>query len=125
MDTARGLSVEARARTLAAHGDGGLPEWGASATCGSNPGAAGRVLALSLAPCVGAARWAAPSGCGRRATRRAGRATASRPARARAESAYGLERSAARPMTPFLGPVSGAGGPELRTGVRFARGSGG
>ena len=53
-DMASGLSVEARARLLAAHADSDYREWGASAVARLDPGERGRGLSLSLAPTVGA-----------------------------------------------------------------------
>ena len=53
-DPATGLSLEARARMLAAHADSGYEEWGASATARLDPGAHGRGLSFSLSPTLGA-----------------------------------------------------------------------
>ena len=58
-DAASGLSVEARARMLAAHADSDYREWGASATVRLDPGARGRGLSLSLAPTIGVSTSAA------------------------------------------------------------------
>ena len=54
-DAASGLSIDARARMLAAHADSGYEEWGASATVRLAPDGRGRGLSLSLAPTIGAA----------------------------------------------------------------------
>ena len=54
-DTASGLSVEAKARVLAAHADAGYEEWGMSATARLDPGARGRGLSFSLTPTIGSA----------------------------------------------------------------------
>ena len=54
-DAASGLSVEARARMLAAHADSNYREWGASATARLDPGERGRGLSLSLSPTIGQA----------------------------------------------------------------------
>ena len=54
-DAASGLSVEARARMLAAHADSNYEEWGASATARLDPGERGRGLSLSLSPTIGSA----------------------------------------------------------------------
>ena len=48
-----GLSMEARARWLAAHESSGYEEWGASGSVRIDPGARGRGLSLTLAPTVG------------------------------------------------------------------------
>ena len=52
-DTASGLSIEARARVLAAHADSDYEEWGASATARFDPGERGRGLSFSLSPTIG------------------------------------------------------------------------
>ena len=52
-NTATGLSLEAKARVLAAHADSSYEEWGMSATARLDPGAAGRGLSLSLTPTLG------------------------------------------------------------------------
>ena len=54
-DAASGLSIEARARVLAAHADSGYEEWGASASARLDPGERGRGLSFSLTPTLGAA----------------------------------------------------------------------
>ncbi len=54
-DTASGLSVEARVRTLIAHEDSDYREWGASGSVRLDPGERGRGLSFSLAPAYGAA----------------------------------------------------------------------
>ena len=53
-DTASGLSIEAKARTLVAHADSDYREWGMSATARLDPGERGRGLSFSLAPVIGA-----------------------------------------------------------------------
>ena len=53
-DAASGLSIEARARVLAAHADSGYEEWGMSASARLDPGARGRGLSFSLSPTLGA-----------------------------------------------------------------------
>ena len=58
-DEASGLSIEARARMLAAHADSDYREWGASATARLDPGARGRGLSFSLSPTIGATSSAA------------------------------------------------------------------
>ena len=58
-DAASGLSIEARARMLAAHADSGYEEWGMSATARLDPGARGRGLSFSLSPTLGASSSAA------------------------------------------------------------------
>ena len=54
-DAASGLSIEARARVLAAHADSGYEEWGMSASARLDPGERGRGLSFSLTPTLGAA----------------------------------------------------------------------
>ena len=54
-DPARGLTMEAKARGLIAHEDGGFEEWGLGGSIRLDPGASGRGLSLSLAPSFGAA----------------------------------------------------------------------
>ena len=54
-DAASGLSVDARARMLAAHADSDYEEWGASAAVRLDPGERGRGLSLSLVPTIGTA----------------------------------------------------------------------
>ena len=58
-DPARGLTVEAKARTLIAHEDADYREWGASGSVRIEPGASGRGLSLTLAPAWGAAEGGA------------------------------------------------------------------
>ncbi len=58
-DPASGLSIEARARMLAAHADSDYGEWGASATARLDPGERGRGLSFSLNPTIGASSSAA------------------------------------------------------------------
>ena len=58
-DEASGLSIEARARMLAAHADSDYREWGTSATARLDPGARGRGLSFSLSPTIGATSSAA------------------------------------------------------------------
>ena len=58
-DPARGLTVEAKARTLIAHEDADYREWGASGSVRIEPGASGRGLSLSLSPAWGAAEGGA------------------------------------------------------------------
>ena len=52
-DTASGLSLEAKARTLAAHADSDYEEWGASATARLEPEKQRRGLSFSLTPTLG------------------------------------------------------------------------
>ena len=58
-DPASGLSVEAKARILAAHADSDYEEWGASAAVRLDPGERGRGLSFSLSPTLGASSSAA------------------------------------------------------------------
>ena len=57
-DPGSGLTVEAKARMLAAHADRDYEEWGVSGAVRLSPGERGRGLSFSLAPTLGAA----PSG---------------------------------------------------------------
>ena len=52
-NTATGLSLEAKARVLAAHADSSYEEWGASATARLDPGERGRGLSFSVTPTLG------------------------------------------------------------------------
>ena len=55
-DPLRGLTVEATARTLLAHEDGGYEEWGVGGTLQFDPGVPGRGPAFSLASAWGVSR---------------------------------------------------------------------
>ena len=54
-DPGSGLTVEAKARMLAAHADRDYEEWGVSGAVRLSPGEGGRGFSFSLAPTVGAA----------------------------------------------------------------------
>ena len=123
----RGLSVEARGRTLVAH-EGDVEEWGVSGSARLSPGSGGRGLSLSLSP-----RWgAAESGlarlwdegmAGRRAS--SGDATTdANTARLEAELGYGFGVfEGAGVATPYLGFGYEEGGARRwRLGTRSAFG---
>ena len=123
-DAASGLSVEVRARMLAAHADSDYEEWGAGATARLDPGEHGRGLSLSLAPVIGSAasaservwgahdaRGLAPAGSGFEASRGL-----------TAEVGYGLGLYGDRfTGTPNLGfGMSDGGARDWRLGWRFS-----
>ena len=90
-DTASGLSLEARARVLAAHADSGYEEWGMSASARLDPGERGRGLSFSLSPTLGAASSAAERLWGAHDARGLAPDGEFRPARGlQAEAGYGL-----------------------------------
>ena len=90
-DAASGLSVDARARMLAAHADSDYEEWGASATVRLDPGETGRGLSLSLAPTIGTASSATERLWGARDARGLVPGGAFEAARGlRAEAGYGM-----------------------------------
>ena len=94
-DAASGLSVDARARMLAAHADSDYEEWGASATVRLDPGETGRGLSLSLAPTIGTASSATERLWGARDAR------ALAPDAATFEAARGLTAEAGWGMALF------------------------
>ena len=104
-DRSSRLSVEARARMLAAHAERGYEEWGVSGTVRLAPGARGRGLSFSLSPALGAAS----SGAERLwRVRDAGRLAPGgefeAPRRLRGELGYGLSLFGGRfTGTPNLG----------------------
>ena len=121
-DAASGLSLEAKARLLAAHADSGYEEWGMSATARLDPGAQGRGLSFSLAPTIGT-----PSSTAERlwgAERPSELAPGSRFEATRglqAEAGYGLALSGGRfTATPNVGlGLADGGARDWRIGWRL------
>ena len=121
-DPESGVTMEARARWLAAHESSGYEEWGVSGSVRIDPGERGRGLSFTLAPTVGAAAsgmgslWSAADarGLAPGGTFEAGRSLA-------AEVGYGL----AGPFrfgtaTPYAGLGLADGGSRAwRAGVRW------
>ena len=121
-DAASGLSVDARARMLAAHADSDYEEWGASATVRLDPGAAGRGLSLSLAPTIGTASSATERLWGARDARGLAPGGGFEAARGlRAEAGYGMsllgDRFTATPNVGF--GMSDGGARDYRLGWRL------
>ena len=124
-DPARGLTVEARARVLVAHEDGGYEEWGASGAVRLDPGASGRGLFLTLSPTYGAAAsgveglWSRQDTAGLAAgdAFEAGR-------RLDAELGYGLGAFGGSGVaTPYAGLGLSDGGQTWRMGTRWTLGT--
>ena len=121
-DAASGLSIEAKARMLAAHADSDYEEWGASATARLDPGARGRGLSFSLAPTIGATSSASERLWGARDARAfapGGEFEASRGLTA--EAGYGMALFGDRfTGTPNLGfGTSDGGARDYRLGWRL------
>ena len=119
---ASGVTMQARARWLAAHESSGYEEWGASGSVRIDPAASGRGLSLTLAPTVGNASsgtgtlWSAADargiapGTGFEAARRLD-----------AEVGYGLSGPfRLGTATPYAGAgLAGGGARAWRAGVRW------
>ena len=121
-DAASGLSVDARARMLAAHADSDYEEWGASATVRLDPGETGRGLSLSLAPTIGTASSATERLWGARDARGLAPGGAFEAARGlRAEAGYGMSLLGDRfTGTPNVGfGMSDGGARDYRLGWRL------
>ena len=121
-DAASGLSVDARARMLAAHADSDYEEWGASATVRLDPGETGRGLSLSLAPTIGTASSATERLWGARDARGLAPGGAFEAARGlRAEAGYGMSLLGDRfTGTPNVGfGMSDGGARDYRVGWRL------
>ena len=122
-DPSSGLTVEASARTLIAHEDGGYGEWGAGGSERLSPDASGRGLSLTLAPVWGAASsgverlWAARDAAGL-----APGGDFEPERRLETELGYGLGAFGERGVaTPYAGlGLSEAGGRTWRTGARWS-----
>ncbi len=121
-DAASGLSIEAKARMLAAHADSGYEEWGASAAARLDPGMRGRGLSFSLAPAIGAASSASERLWGVRDARGLALGGEFEAARGlKAEAGYGLGLFGDRfTGTPNLGfGMSDGGARDYRLGWRL------
>ena len=124
-DPVRGLTVEATARALLAHEDGGYEEWGLSGSLQLDPGRLGRGLSLRLASGWGLtdsgtdALWQQQTASG--LTRGAGQTS---QGRIRAEWAYGLDVPRTHGLLTPYGSVemAGGGGRTLALGWRFELG---
>ena len=124
-DPARGLTVEAKARTLIAHEDGDYREWGASGSVRIEPGASGRGLSLTLAPAWGAAEGGAERLWGLRDARGlAPDAEAPAGSRLEAELGYGFAVFGDRGVaTPYAGLSRSETGETLRLGQSLRLGA--
>ena len=124
-DPARGLTVEAKARTLIAHEDGDYREWGASGSVRIEPGASGRGLSLTLAPAWGAAEDGAERLWGLRDARGlAPDAEAPAGSRLEAELGYGFAVFGDRGVaTPYAGLSRSETGETLRLGQSLRLGA--
>ena len=124
-DPVRGLTVEATARSLLAHEDGGYEEWGLSGSLQLDPGRLGRGLSLRLASGWGLTDsgtetlWQQQTASG--LTRGAGQTSRGR---IRAEWAYGLDVPWTHGLLTPYGSVemAGGGGRTLALGWRFELG---
>ena len=124
-DPVRGLTVEATARALLAHEDGGYEEWGLSGSLQLDPGRLGRGLSLRLASGWGLtdsgadALWQQQTASG--LTQGAGQTS---QGRIRAEWAYGLDVPRTHGLLTPYGSVEMAagGGRTLALGWRFELG---
>ena len=124
-DPARGLTVEAKARTLIAHEDADYREWGASGSVRIEPGASGRGLSLTLAPAWGAAEGGAERLWGLRDARGpAPDAEAQAGSRLEAELGYGFAVFGDRGVaTPYAGLSRSETGETLRLGQSLRMGA--
>ena len=124
-DPARGLTVEAKARTLVAHEDAHYREWGASGSVRIDPGASGRGLSLTLAPAWGAAEGGAERLWGLGDARGlAPDAEAPAGSRLEAELGYGFAVIGGRGVaTPYAGLSRSETGETLRLGQRLRTGA--
>ncbi len=124
-DPVRGLTVEATARALLAHEDGGYEEWGMGGSLQLDPGRLGRGLSLRLASGWGLTDsgtetlWQQQTAAG--LTRGAGQTSRGR---IRAEWAYGLDVPRTHGLLTPYGSVemAGGGGRTLALGWRFELG---
>ena len=124
-DPARGLTVEAKARTLIAHEDADYREWGASGSVRIEPGASGRGLSLTLAPAWGAAEGGAQRLWSLRDARGlAPDAEAPGGSRLEAELGYGFAVFGDRGVaTPYAGLSRSETGETLRLGQSLRLGA--
>ena len=124
-DPARGLTVEAKARTLIAHEDADYREWGASGSVRIEPDASGRGLSLSLSPAWGAAEGGAQRLWSLRDARGlAPDAEAPGGSRLEAELGYGFAVLGDRGVaTPYAGLSRSETGETLRLGQSLRLGA--
>ena len=124
-DPARGLTVEAKARTLIAHEDADYREWGASGSVRIEPDASGRGLSLTLAPAWGAAEGGAERLWSLRDARQlAPDAEAQAGSRLEAELGYGFAVFGDRGVaTPYAGLSRSETGETLRLGQSLRMGA--
>ena len=124
-DPVRGLTVEAKARTLIAHEDADYREWGASGSVRIEPGASGRGLSLTLAPAWGAAEGGAERLWSLRdAHGLAPDAEAQAGSRLEAELGYGFAVFGDRGVaTPYAGLSRSETGETLRLGQSLRMGA--
>ena len=124
-DPARGLTVEAKARTLIAHEDADYREWGVSGSVRIEPGASGRGLSLTLAPAWGAAEGGAERLWSLRDARGlAPDAEAPGGSRLEAELGYGFAVFGDRGVTtPYAGLSRSETGETLRLGQSLRLGA--
>ena len=124
-NTDLGFDVEARGRSLLAHGAGGFEEWGASLAAKFDPGVAGRGLHMSIQPSWGSATsgvdslWGdaavteTPSGSGEVADSSPDMVMA-------AQAGYGMGLMDDRGLlTPFGAMDLSGGNSRVRLGTRF------
>ena len=123
-DPVLGLTVEATARTLLAHEDGGYEEWGLSGSLQLDPGRLGRGLSLRLASGWGLTDsstetlWQQQTAAG--LARGPGQTSRGR---IKAEWAYGLDVPRTRGLfTPYGSVEMAGGGRTLALGWRFELG---
>ena len=118
-EPALGLTVEARGRTLVAHG-GDYEEWGAGGSLRLDPGVSGQGFSVRLAP-----SWGAPQGgvdqLWERGLIGAGAGSTDGAMRMSGELGYGLSAFGGRGvLTPYFGfSLLEQGAQEYRTGARL------
>ena len=124
-DPALGLTVEATARALLAHEDGGYEEWGLSGSLQLDPGRLGRGLSLRLASGWGLTDSSTETLWQQQTASGLARGPGQTPqGRIKAEWAYGLDVPRTRGLFTPYGSVemAGGGGRTLALGWRFELG---
>ena len=124
-DPARGLTVEATARALLAHEDGGYEEWGMGGSLQLDPGRLGRGLSLRLASGWGLTDSSTETLWQQQTASGLAQGPGQTPqGRIRAEWAYGLAVPRTRGLFTPYGSVemAGGGGRTLALGWRFELG---
>ena len=124
-DPALGLTVEAAARALLAHEDGGYEEWGLSGSLQLDPGRLGRGLSLRLASGWGLSDSSTETLWQQQTASGLARGPGQTPqGRIKAEWAYGLDVPRTRGLFTPYGSVemAGGGGRTLALGWRFELG---